>query len=74
MAVLHVYPGIFAVAGCGQGIVAGMKLLSTWSQSIRDKEFLVEMRLRNLEPAPVVVPGVMEAEKDAERESETSDA
>lgn len=51
-----------------------MKLLSTWSQSIRDKEFLVEMRLRNLEPAPVVVPGVMEAEKDAERESETSDA
>lgn len=31
-----------------------MKLLSSWSQSIRDKEFLVEMRLRNLEPAPVV--------------------
>lgn len=27
-----------------------MALLSSWSQSIRDKEFLVEMRLRNLEP------------------------
>jgi E3 ubiquitin-protein ligase MARCH6 len=25
-------------------------ILSTWSQSVRDKEFLVEMRLRNLEP------------------------
>jgi E3 ubiquitin-protein ligase MARCH6 len=31
--------------------MAAMALLSTWSQSIRDKEFLVEMRLRNHEPA-----------------------
>lgn len=30
-------------------IVSGTVLLSTWSQSIRDKEFLVEMRLQNLE-------------------------
>jgi E3 ubiquitin-protein ligase MARCH6 len=31
--------------------MVGMTLLSSWSQSIRDKEFLVEMRLRNHEPA-----------------------
>jgi E3 ubiquitin-protein ligase MARCH6 len=47
---MHVYPGIFAVVGSGRSIMAGMALLSTWSQSIRDKEFLVEMRLRNHEP------------------------
>lgn len=66
MVVLHVYPGIFAVAGFGQGIVAGMKLLSTWSQSIRDKEFLVEMRLRNLEPTPVVRQDSIIAENGSE--------
>ena len=30
-------------------------ILSKWSQSIRDKEFLVEMRLRNHEPEKVNV-------------------
>jgi E3 ubiquitin-protein ligase MARCH6 len=30
-------------------------MLSKWSQSIRDKEFLVEMRLRNHEPEKVNV-------------------
>ncbi|EGN95092.1 hypothetical protein SERLA73DRAFT_61388 [Serpula lacrymans var. lacrymans S7.3] len=47
---LHVYPGIFAVAGLARSLVVSVRLLSSWSQSIRDKEFLVEMRLRNLEP------------------------
>jgi E3 ubiquitin-protein ligase MARCH6 len=47
---MHVYPGLFAVVGFGRSIMAGMALLSTWSQTIRDKEFLVEMRLRNHEP------------------------
>jgi len=50
---MHVYPGLFAVVGFGRSIMAGMALLSTWSQSIRDKEFLVEMRLRNHEPVEV---------------------
>jgi E3 ubiquitin-protein ligase MARCH6 len=48
---MHVYPGLFAVVGFGRSIMTAMALLSTWSQSIRDKEFLVEMRLRNHEPA-----------------------
>ena len=30
-------------------------MLSKWSQSVRDKEFLVEMRLRNHEPEKVNV-------------------
>lgn len=47
---MEVYPAIFvAVAGVRFGAVL-LEMLSTWSQSIRDKEFLVEMRLRNLEP------------------------
>ncbi|KAJ7173518.1 hypothetical protein C8R46DRAFT_892656 [Mycena filopes] len=49
---MEVYPAIFvAVAGVRFGAVL-LEMLSTWSQSIRDKEFLVEMRLRNLEPDP----------------------
>lgn len=47
--VVHVYPGIFAVVGLSRLVVSAMTVLSSWSQSIRDKEFLVEMRLQNLE-------------------------
>jgi E3 ubiquitin-protein ligase MARCH6 len=47
---MYVYPGIFAIAGAARGAALAFSLLGTWSQSIRDKEFLVEMRLRNLEP------------------------
>ncbi|KAJ7780224.1 hypothetical protein DFH07DRAFT_729968 [Mycena maculata] len=47
---MEVYPIIFVtVAGIRFGAVF-LEMLGTWSQSIRDKEFLVEMRLRNLEP------------------------
>jgi E3 ubiquitin-protein ligase MARCH6 len=51
--VMHGYPGIFAVAGFFRTAVLLINALSAWSQSIRDKEFLVEMRLRNLEPEKV---------------------
>jgi len=44
---VHVYPGIFAVLGFYRTVASGMVVLSGWSQSIRDKEFLVEMRLQN---------------------------
>ncbi|KAI9573863.1 hypothetical protein HD554DRAFT_2012394, partial [Boletus coccyginus] len=47
---VHVYPGIFAVIGLSRIVVSAMTVLSSWSQAIRDKEFLVEMRLQNLEP------------------------
>ncbi|KAJ7230501.1 hypothetical protein GGX14DRAFT_583567, partial [Mycena pura] len=47
---MEIYPAIFVtVAGVRFGAVL-LQLLGSWSQSIRDKEFLVEMRLRNLEP------------------------
>lgn len=46
---MNVYPGIFAVAGLIRLGVTGSRALSRWSQSIRDTEFLVEMRLRNYE-------------------------
>jgi hypothetical protein len=48
--VVHVYPGIFAVVGLSRIVFSAMIVLSGWSQSVRDKEFLVEMRLQNLEP------------------------
>jgi len=60
---MHVYPAIFAVVGFGRSIMVGMTLLSSWSQSIRDREFLVEMRLRNHEP-------VEEEKKEAEAANE----
>jgi len=47
---VHVYPGIFAVVGLSRIVFSAMIVLSGWSQSVRDKEFLVEMRLQNLEP------------------------
>ncbi|CDO76301.1 hypothetical protein BN946_scf184917.g17 [Trametes cinnabarina] len=46
---LHVYPLIFTLAGMGHAAWALSKVMASWSQTIRDKEFLVEMRLRNLE-------------------------
>ena len=46
---MHVYPGIFAAAGLIRLGLTGSGVLSRWSQSIRDTEFLVEMRLRNYE-------------------------
>jgi E3 ubiquitin-protein ligase MARCH6 len=49
--VMHAYPGMFATVGLYRATVATLRLLSSWSQAIRDKEFLVEMRLQNLEPA-----------------------
>jgi E3 ubiquitin-protein ligase MARCH6 len=49
--VMHAYPGMFATVGFYRASVATLRLLSSWSQAIRDKEFLVEMRLQNLEPA-----------------------
>ncbi|KAN0115652.1 hypothetical protein V8E52_006771 [Russula decolorans] len=46
---MHIYPGIFAAAGLIRLGLTGSGVLSRWSQSIRDTEFLVEMRLRNYE-------------------------
>jgi E3 ubiquitin-protein ligase MARCH6 len=53
-------------------------LLSSWSQSVRDKEFLVEMRLRNLEPEKERVKVEDEREEGqleigGELEADTSD-
>ena len=50
--VLHVYPGIFTIAALAHAAYAMRRVMDSWSQTIRDKEFVVEMRLRNLEPAP----------------------
>ncbi|KAG1839691.1 hypothetical protein F4604DRAFT_1835027 [Suillus subluteus] len=65
---MHAYPGMFAVVGFYRASVATLRLLSSWSQAIRDKEFLVEMRLQNLEP---VVASEMNAQKE-EAEGEGS--
>jgi hypothetical protein len=46
---MNVYPGIFAGVGLIRLGVTGSGALSRWSQSIRDTEFLIEMRLRNYE-------------------------
>jgi E3 ubiquitin-protein ligase MARCH6 len=46
---MNIYPSIFAGAGLIRLGVTSSGALSRWSQSIRDTEFLVEMRLRNYE-------------------------
>lgn len=50
--VLYVYPGIFVLACFARTAMLFETLLAGWAQSIRDSEFLLEMQLRNLEPAP----------------------
>ncbi|EIN10123.1 hypothetical protein PUNSTDRAFT_35157, partial [Punctularia strigosozonata HHB-11173 SS5] len=47
---MHVFPGIFAAAGLYRTANSLNVLFASWSQTIRDNEFLVEMRLRNMEP------------------------
>ncbi|KIJ55634.1 hypothetical protein M422DRAFT_199944 [Sphaerobolus stellatus SS14] len=47
-----VYPAIFVVVGTCQFALSLTGVMEKWTQSIRDKEFLVELRLRNLEPVP----------------------
>jgi len=66
---LHVYPSIFTAAGCAHGVISMSTVLSTWSQTVRDKEFLVEMRLQNHDPASAERPvRGKEEEKDAGKE------
>jgi len=47
---IRVYPMIFVLVGWIKCCYALRDLVNSWAQSIRDSEFLVEMRLRNLEP------------------------
>lgn len=54
--VMHVYPSVFLLAGSVRSAITLYGMLSSWSQAIRDKEFLVEMRLKNHEPESEVVP------------------
>lgn len=48
---IHIYPGIFAIAGLSGMVTSLSNAYDSWSQGVRDKEFLVEMRLQNLEPS-----------------------
>ncbi|EKM50520.1 uncharacterized protein PHACADRAFT_263859 [Phanerochaete carnosa HHB-10118-sp] len=47
---LHIYPGICTLTAACLAAVASYDVISSWSQTVRDKEFLVEMRLQNLDP------------------------
>ncbi len=74
VSVIHVYPAIFIIAASSRSAFVSMDVLSSWSQSVRDKEFLVEMRLRNhesdghkereSEPVEVKVEVEVEEEED----------
>ncbi len=47
---MHVYPSVFVLAGAVRSTIVLGSSLRAWSQAIRDKEFLVEMRLKNHDP------------------------
>ena len=47
--VLHIYPGICTLTAAMLGMIAMYDLVSSWSQTVRDKEYLMELRLLNLE-------------------------
>jgi len=50
-----VYPGMFAVASIAQTVMSTRGAVRLWLQSIRDKEFLKEMRLQNIDAQPPLV-------------------
>ncbi|KAF8903526.1 hypothetical protein CPB84DRAFT_1814671 [Gymnopilus junonius] len=50
---MHVYPTVCICAGAFRSGMATYGMLAAWSQAIRDKEFLVEMRLKNHDPDEV---------------------
>lgn len=48
------YPSIFTLAACVQGLTTVVDISAAWQMTVRDKEFLVEMRLQNLEPEELI--------------------
>ncbi|KAH8832844.1 hypothetical protein DL96DRAFT_1667326 [Flagelloscypha sp. PMI_526] len=47
---LSIYPVTFLCVAVSQSSKGLLALLGSWSQTVRDKEFLIEMRLRNHDP------------------------
>jgi len=54
ISVMHVYPMVFVFAATTRSAIILYGVLRSWSQSIRDKEFLVELRLKNHDPDEAV--------------------
>jgi len=71
--VTSIYPGIFAGVGMVRGIWGIHKMYLEWSQTVRDKEFLVEMRLRNLEPEETKEKMVEKKEEQEQEEAGVRD-
>ncbi|THU92959.1 hypothetical protein K435DRAFT_967467 [Dendrothele bispora CBS 962.96] len=69
----HIYPGIFCMASLGHIFLMSGDLMASWSQSVRDKEFLVEMRLKNHEIEPDVITSSLDL-KGKEKEKISVDA
>ncbi|KAJ3718891.1 hypothetical protein C8R42DRAFT_723411 [Lentinula raphanica] len=46
----YVYSSLFCLAGMIHTFIILREMLASWSQAVRDKEFLVEMRLKNHDP------------------------
>jgi len=71
-----IYPGIFVGVGIVRVIWTLHRMYMKWSQTVRDKEFLVEMRLRNLDPeetrAKAMQTGNGEGEEDEQEQGEAA--
>ena len=52
---MNIYPAIFVMAAFIRSSITLHAMLATWSQSIRDKEFLVELRLKNHDPESLLL-------------------
>ena len=59
---MQIYPIIFTGVALGQLIIAGTDVFIAWSRAVRDREYLVELRLRNFDQQK----GAGGAEGDAE--------
>lgn len=71
--VATIYPGIFTGVGVLRGAFGLVGVYLKWAQTVRDKEFLVEMRLRNLELEEAKEKAAQKKEEQ-EREQERGEA
>ncbi|KAE9399180.1 hypothetical protein BT96DRAFT_965714 [Gymnopus androsaceus JB14] len=67
----YVYSSLFCLAGLMHTFILLRGMLASWSQAVRDKEFLVEMRLKNHEPVSKTPPMHGPVQREGEQEQET---
>ncbi|KAF9643451.1 hypothetical protein BDM02DRAFT_3132426 [Thelephora ganbajun] len=69
---VSIYPGVFTGVGVVRGMLGLRNAYLKWPQTVQEKEFLVEMRLRNLEPEETMEESVEKKEEQEQEQEEVA--